>query len=236
VDQQFPQKLLSGSVTNLDRVSCFTVFDSHPDRTPKTIIAAYANDFAGTVRVIQRQADGSYQVVDEPSGFDFGGPHCTVALKDVDGDGINEVRVSFASFHIATSDRIFKWDGAHLHNIGPTSQSSTGQLRSLLSLTDFVDVYHDGTLQMLSVSGSPAPDDGHFDAPNFLYKLVNGTYVLDAPNVYVQSFSRTTGVPAPHNGSFVLYDGSSGPYVLKVINGSPNGGRRISRLLLQQDH
>jgi hypothetical protein len=228
VDQQFPQNLFIGDTTKLDRVSCFTVFDSLPDGTPKTIMAAYSNDFQGSVRAIQHQADGSYQVIDEPSGFDFGGPHCTVDLKDVDGDGINEVRVSFASFRVATSDWIFKWDGSHLRNIGPTSQSGSKKLRSLLSLTDFVDVYHDGTLQVLSVSGCPSPEDGHFDAPNFLYRLVSGTYVLDAPNLYVQSFVRKTGSPIPQTDSFDTFEGSSGPYVLKVINGLPNGGHRVS--------
>ena len=91
-----------------------------------------------------------------------------------------------------------------------------------------MDVYHDGTLQVLSVSGSPSPDDGHFDAPNFLYRLVNGTYVLDGANLYVHSFSRTTDAPVPFSDSFDTFEGSSGPYVIKVVNGLATGVQRVS--------
>jgi hypothetical protein len=225
VDLQFPQTLLHADA-DFDQVSCFTVFDSLPDGTPQTIIAAYSNNFEGTVQAIQRQKDGSYQVMDEPSGFVFGGSHCSVEQQDVDGDGFDEIKVTFVSVRAATSDWIFKWDGRHLHNIGPTARAKSGKLRSLLSVTDFVDIYHDGTLQALS--GSPPADKGHLNAPNFLYKLVNGVYVFDAPILYWQSFSRTTGSPDENNDSLDTFQGSRGPYVIKVINGTPSGEQHVS--------
>lgn len=229
VDQLFPAGLLTGpNSADLDKVSCFAVYDTLSNGTAHTIIAAYSNDFEGTVRAIQRQTDGTFKVLDEPSGFSFGGPHCSIDLADLDGDSVNEVRVSFASYRVATADWIFKWDGSHLKNLGPTSQSKSGKARSLLSLTDFVDVFHDGTLQVLSVSGSPSPDDGHFETPNFLYRLSDGGFVLSAPVTYIHTFSRTKGAPAQVSDSFDLFDGSTGPYVIRISNGDPKGNNRVS--------
>ncbi len=228
VNQFFPQSLLAGTTLDLDQVSCFAVFDFAATGVPNTIITAYSNDFDGLLRVIKRQGDGAYQVIDEVSKFSLGGPKCNVDLRDLDGDGVKEIRVSFDSFRVASADWLFQWNGSHLQNIGPITQPNRGKPRSLLSLTDFVDIYHDGTLQVLSVSGTPSPEDGHFDAPNFLYRLVNGTYVLDAPNLYLRDFSRGTRTPVVESDSFDTFDGSTGPYILKVINGAENGNDRVS--------
>jgi hypothetical protein len=228
VNQLFPPSLLSPPGGALvDKTSCFVVYDRLPNGAPRTIIAAFSDGINGKVQAIQRQADGTYQVIDEPSNLKLGGPHCTADLADLDGDGVNEVRVSFASFRVGTSDWIFKWDGSHLHNIGPTS-TSKGSQRSLLCSTDFVDVLHDGTLQILSVGGDPSPEDGHLTHPNFLYHISEGSFVLSSPVVYVHTFSRDKGSPAQVNDSFDLFDGSTGPYVIRVSNGDSKGNNRAS--------
>lgn len=229
VDQHFPASLLAGpDSANLDKVSCFVVFDTLSSGAPRTIIAAYSNDFEGTVQVLQVQSDGTFQVIDEPAGFSFGGTRCTIDLADVDGDGINEIRVSFGSFRPPTSDWIFKWDGSHLHNIGPTSQPRRGKQHSLLCSTDFVNLFQDGTLQIVSVSSSPSPDDGSIETPNFLYRLSGGVFVLSSPVAYVRTFTRQKGAPAPVSDSFDLFTGSTGPYVVRISNGDARGNNRVS--------
>jgi hypothetical protein len=231
VAQLFPQQFIdkmSRPGAKLKKVVCFAVYDSTPSGSAKTIIAGYSDNYGGTVQVIQRNSDGTYRVVYEPSGMDFGGMRCHVDLADLDGDGQNEIRVAFSSARGNTGDWIFKWDGSQLIPLNPTAQLPNDRVRTTLVSTDFVDIYHDGTLQILSMGGSVSPVDGSIDQPNYLYRLSSGKYVLDTPVLFLEEFPRKTGIPETKSSYFDQYPGSVGPYVLKISNGDQSGKNRVS--------
>src|SRR5712691_7210995 len=166
VDQFYPQTLVdqadNGGPSNVPfhRNSCHAVYDKFSGGAPRTIIAGYTNNVGGAVRVLQATAPGNYQVVFEPANLDLVGVNCGITLKDIDGDGKKEVIVSFSSFRGNSMDWIFRWDGSALTSIGPTSTTKRGKTDTKLMNSAFFDIYHDGTLQIVSVGESPSPIDG----------------------------------------------------------------------------
>lgn len=234
VDQFYPQSLIDAAThapsVPFDRRSCFTVYDYFINMAPKTIMAAYSNNVSGAIRVIQAQQQGGpYSVIFEPTGVALSGTDCGVTLVDVDGDQINEVEFSFPSFRgINSMDWLFRWDGYKLTNISPVSIEPDGSQSSEFSNIEFLDLYHDGTLQVLSVTGAPVADGSGPVMANDIYRLSGGQFVLDRPIMFYGTYERKTGAPVTVPDSFPLVGGSTGPYVLKIVNGNKDGSKRIS--------
>lgn len=233
VDQFYPQSLLDDAASDtlpFDRRSCFAVYDYFPNLAPKTIMAAYSNNVLASIRVIQApQQGGPYSVVFEPSGLLLTGTDCGVTLVDVDGDQINEVEFTFPSFRgINSRDWLFRWDGSKLTNISPPLNEPDGSQSSPFSNIEFLDLYHDGTLQVLSVAGAPVADGSGPVVANDIYRLSGGQFVLDRPIMFYGTYERKTGAPVTVPDSFPLVSGSTGPYGLKIVNGSKDGSNRVS--------
>ncbi|MFB3915895.1 MAG: hypothetical protein ACE14M_04160 [Terriglobales bacterium] len=219
VDQFYPQRYVDEAARlgeQLDRVNCYAVYQSLASGEPQLIIAAYPDFGFGAVRVLARQAPGSYTVAFEPSGLDLGGTACGIELVDVDGDGISEIHIAFGSFSANSADWVFKWDGSKLIPIGPMVERR-GVLYPLSINGGFMDFYHDGTLQLVS--------GGDFIS---VYRLVNGKFVLDSPVEMVENYVRQKGEPRTEYSYFTLAQGSTGPYTLMVINGDKDGSGRVS--------
>ncbi len=239
VDQFYPQTLVDqadnggpGSVP-FHRNSCHAVYDTLLGGAPKTIIAGYTNNVGGAIRVLQATTPGNYQIAFEPTNLGLVGVNCGITLKDVDGDGKKEVIVSFSSFRGNSSDWIFRWDGSALTSIGPTSSTKRGKTDTKLMNSAFFDIYHDGTLQIVSVGENPPPIDGSQPtAGDDVYRLVNGHYVLATPVLFFSTFYRGRAKPVPRSANFDLLASSKGPYTLRVTN----GGKNVNEKKKKNDH
>lgn len=224
VSQFYPQSYVNNAAAlgeQIKQVSCYAVYQTAANGTAQTIVAGYSDGANGTVQVLTQQGPGNYAIAFEPSGLDLGGDNCDAELIDVDGDGVNEIHISFAA-QADGSDWVFKWNGTTLTSIGPVI-ARRGRLGSAAFNSAFLDLYHDGTLQMLSGGD---PDNG---IPNVVYRLVNGVFVQDSPVLCcVDDFVRNTGAPQTQSAAFNLVQGSTGPYTLMVINGDRGGANRVS--------
>jgi hypothetical protein len=236
VDQFFPGSIAAGSGSHpapwelKNRFEAFVVIEKLPDGSPKTIVAAYTNGGDGAVRVIQIQSDESYKVVFEPTGLDLGGTSVAVRLWDVDQTGIPAVEVSFGTFRAQTADWIFRWDGTKLINLTPTEDAGYGLKDTVLVLTKFADLNHDGTLEVISELDYP-PQEKAGELPvaaEEIYRLTPSGYVFDRPVLYVSSFFRHPGAPRKETEQFSLLKKSVGPYLLKVVNGDKDGSNRVT--------
>jgi hypothetical protein len=219
VDRFYPDALINGSTTHnlpTDRNECFVVYDLLPNGTPKTIMAGYTDNVVAMARVIS-WTGSDYAVSFEPEGISSGGIDCGVELVDVNGDGNNEVKYSFASFRGNTSDWIFAWDGHSLTNIGPSSGTSLGGHISELMNSAFFDINHDGTLQILSVGQNPPPsDDDEEVTPNTLYVLQNGKFVSNGAVLLLNRFLKQNENATAVTATFNTPSSVTGPFVLKI--------------------
>ena len=236
VDQFFPSRLHSPaagySAWALENsLSAFAVVEQLPSGEPKTIIAAYSNGVDGAVRVIKAQSDGAYALAFEPTGLDLGGIGVRVQPLSIDQSGLSTVEVSFGTFRAQTADWIFRWDGTNLVNLTPMETQYNGTKNTLLVLSSFADLDHDGALEVISKENYPPPvvDTGELpDAEASVYRLTPNGYVLDRPVLYFNDFFRNTAAPTTEEHIFSLLRNSVGPYVLKITNGDRDGSNRLS--------
>lgn len=234
VDQFFPPGLNSGiypSWARDTRKSAFVVIEQLASGDPKTIVAAYTNGSDGTVRVIQVQSDGTYALAFEPAGLDLGGLDVAMEPLVIDQSGRPTVEVSFGAVRPTSADWIFRWDGTNLINLTPMETEKDGSKYTLLCLSKFVDLDHDGDMEIISEESYPPPvvDTGELpDAAESVYRLTPSGYVLDRPVLFFSYFSRKTATPTTEIREFSLLKNSAGPYVLKITNGDRDGSNRIS--------
>jgi len=240
VDQFFPSRLHSVaagySAWALENsFSAFVVVEALPGGDPKTIVAAYSNGVGGAIRVIRAQPDGSYGLAFEPTGLDIGGTSVSMESLVIDESGLPTVKVSFGTVRVQTADWIFRWDGAQLVNLTPMETEEDGTKDTLLVLSGFVDLDHDGTLEIISTENYPpqVPEEGDPpaelpDAAWSIYRLTSSGYVLDRPVLCISEFFRKTATPTTETEEFPLLKNSAGPYVLKITNGNRDGSNRLS--------
>jgi len=227
----YPQKFIDDAIRlkePLNRIICASAYSVAPGGAPQVIVAGYSDGFQGTVKVLGRQGAGNYRVLYEPAGLDLDGAPCSVEFIDVDGDGVQEIHVAFGSASGNDGDWLFKWDGRTLRSIGATAQRDGETYTKLVNIA-FEDLYHDGTLAVVSAGGDSLAEDGlAAEAPEYVYRLVNGHYVLAAPVLLVDTFTSQEPRRLPTDGQFYLPKGSTGPYTLRVVNGDRAGAGRVS--------
>jgi len=228
VEQFYPQTLTDLAVDSGEpdtREQCFSVWDTDGHGAPRTIIAAYTNRTTAAIRVLRAEGDG-FIVAAEPQGLALFGFMCDVSLIDLDADGRNEVRVDFSA-RADTVSWLFTWDGQQLVNLAPTSLTpATGRQASNLVRASLVDVNNDGVKE-IHVASEPSPGGTPSDA-DLIYRLQDGRFVEDMRVVGLWAFTRTTGTPETSLQTVVLPQGATGPYLLRVLNGLPDGQLRAT--------
>ena len=198
---------------------CYAIYDRDTQGNARTVIAGYGDGFEGTVRILQLQPAGNYAVIADLQELTTAGGPCTINLQDVDGDGHNEIMFSpTVGVRSQENNVILKWDGYQLTSMNPYS----GQGHFLNA--SFLDQYHDGTLQVLSVDLSPSLPD----KPEHLYRLSNGQYALDSIALFSFDFHRGTRAPYADVRVVDPPPTSTGPYVLKITNGDRGGANRVT--------
>jgi len=226
----YPQSLitaaqLSGESADFPQLSCFAVYDSLANGDPRTIIAGYSNGFTADIRVIQANASGIYNLVYEPMNLALTGADCGVQLLDVNGDGVKEVWISFNSARGNSMDWIFTWNGNKLVSIGPTYSDSQSKLSTVQVNTQFVDLLHDGTMQIVTGGEYPPPLDGSLPtAPMVLYQLAGGKFSPQLnPVLFAFPFEIDSSGSENIAMNFTNTQTTIGPYSLKVVNGDKSG-------------
>ena len=146
VNQFFPEFLIEESEEDFAnggpapfRTSAFAVADLDGTGT-EFIVAAYTNGFSAAIRVLRRQGTSAL-LVDEPALPLLAGKFPSVTLLDLNHDGRPpEVITSFSSGRGTGADWVFRWNGSALVFIGPSSVDANGDVSTLLSGADFIDL------------------------------------------------------------------------------------------------
>ena len=240
VKQFFPQKLIAES--NIDfakggptpfQAFAYADADLNGTGTANFIVAAYSNGFCGAVLVLQKQGTSAAQVA-APSFPLMCGIYPSVTMLDVDNDGRPEAIVSFSSARGAGADWVLKWNGTTLRSIGPTSVDANGNIATLLSEAQFIDLDGDGTLEIISapqsgpvLNGKPVPGTlTVFGISNGMYQRSSVTFNT------VATFLRGTGAPKDDVRKFSVAN-PSGQYVMTIVNGDGSGHNLVSSATVQ---
>ena len=236
VRQFFPQRLLVESIEDFEsggpppfEAFDFAIADLEGSGVAEFIVAAYTNGFSGAVRVL-RKRNNSVFLVAEPDLPLLGGVFPKLELVDMDNDGRPEVIASFSSARGAAADWIFKWNLTTLDLIGPSSVDEEGNLSSVLSEADLVDLDGDGILEIVNPPQlGPLPrDEEELSIGGFeVFSLSEGRYTFLRSLDFFGTFIRNIKAPIVVTRNFPVTQ-SELAYSLRVINGDPDGGNRVS--------
>lgn len=229
VAQFYPVSLeqaAADSGTGPGRRQCYAVLEADASGAPVTIFAAYTDLYEGAVRVLKRSGAG-FTVAAEPSQESHSGFDCEVQLLDLNGDGANEVRVSFMA-GTNSADWFYAWDGAVLTSMTPLlALPGTEVGETAIRNAGVMDLDGDGVVEVVSFNPSPI-DPAELGSPSELYRLNAGRFEIDRPVVSVSAFKRADGAPRDDSVSLRLPAGATGPFTLRVFNGSGLGtGSRV---------
>jgi len=196
--------------------NCYQQYDS------STVIAAYAFGGDGALVVLKKGLDGTYSEVARARQSAVG-VRCELSFQDIDGDGVAEVIVKFYGAGLNSADYIYKWSGSALSAIA-LENTPTDHLQN----TEFLDLLHDGTLQILERASNPPRGDGSEDESSRLLRYSNAAWTDMGPLIIAQPLTRGSGKPATESSSFYLAADAQQPYTLYLVNGTSDGKNRIS--------
>lgn len=191
---------------------CFATVASGGPQLRNAIVAAYADDQQGRFRLLI-PSRGTYLVAYDMEIASADTFSCSVELIDVDGDGVDEVKITFASRHSELTDWILKIHANQLISLGPTATNRDGRLMSLLRNSVLLDVKHNGTLQVI---GSP-PEIEERDSGPKLYVLQSGRYQVGEPLLFHQAIADVGSEADIKIGEFNLPPSLDGPFKLIVV-------------------
>ncbi len=240
VAEFFPQRLITESEDDHAQggplpfqASDFLVVDLDGDGGD-SIVAAYSNGFSGVVRVLRR--DGAeWRLAAEPDLPLLGGIFPSVSRVEVDGDAGPELLVSYSSPRGRGADWVFDWDGSELRPVNPTVTDDAGEIDTVLSGVEFLDLDGDGLIEMVNPTGSgPVAADevepigsGDYE----VYAFDGERFVLDGPVAYFGTATRGTGAPVTERIAFSAQ--SPGPYRLRIVNGTADGHHRVGSAVIR---
>lgn len=199
------------------------------------LVAAYTNGFSGAVRVL-RKVGTQWQLVDEPRLPRLGGVFPSVSLVDLESDGLPEVLVSLSSGRGPTADWVFAWEESHLVPVNPVVADDAGEIDTVLSDADLLDLNGDGRLEMINPTGSGpvAPDEtepigvGDFD----VYSFDGESFVLTGTATFFGTVERGTGPPEAERFLFQV-PSPDGPFRMALVNGTEDGTDRVSSAVVR---
>ena len=233
VEQFFPERFTDapGEPTSF-KTSTFVVADLNGDGS-SFIVAVYSNGIAGVVRVLGKN-NGTFTLVDEPNLQALGGDFPQVQLQDIDNDERPEIIVSLSSARGPTGDWVFKWDGAKLDLISPTTVSFLGVIFTKLSDSSLLDIDGDGLIEIINpTSSGPGDPDEDIGKGDFeVYRFDGKKFIFAKSLNFVGSFFRGTVAPFVRKRSFDVQD-QGDDFIFTVINGTPDGKDRVSSAVIR---
>ena len=225
VDRFYPTNRLSADPE--DRQTCFAVHTAE-NGEPTVIIAGYTDLYEGVTRVLTRGAGGTYVVGYEvPATYDISGSSCSATLFDVDFDGQQEVLLEFSG-HGGSEGWLFRWNGAQLTNLAPTTIVGDREQTRLFSPNP-IDATHAGGMQILCpVGNEPLDDNEPARYPDEIYEPgLDGIYARSRFVLGIEQF-REGSDPRAKVFQFRRSQDSVGPFLLRVANGDRNGQHRVA--------
>lgn len=225
VDQFYPIDRLAPDADDARR-SCYAVYSKLPSGSPDTIVVGYTDLSNGALRVLKSNGTGFSVVAESDSDLALSGIDCDLDLVDVNNDAQPDIVLSLSAQR-GSEEWVFQWSGADLSNMTPTENSGFGLVDSLLSNSSIEDIYHDGTLQVIVPDGAYPGDDLPRTAPDQVFRLSGGRYLLERYIVDAHRFVAGRD-PRSWRADFTLIHDSIGPYRLRVINGDKVGAHRVS--------
>jgi hypothetical protein len=225
VDQHYPETRLKPADAG-ERQSAYAVLRTTPANEAALIVAAYTDRTSGAIRVLRADGAGGLQAVwDQPDSWLLPGGRCTLRLQDVDFDGEPEIFAYFQGVR-ASVGWIFRWDGAALASLTPTSPSG-GRDASILLGPVLYDLEHSGALRVVAARSieNPGPDQRPRN-PAFVYRLGPNGFAAEKSILAVMGF-RADVDPSGNVRPFRLVQDSAAPFRMRVINGNRAGGNRV---------
>jgi len=224
VNQFYPTNRLSTDPE--DRQTCFGVHTSLNDE-PMVIIAGYTDLDDGVVRVLTRDGAGTFGVGYEvPAKYGITGSNCSVDMVDVDFDGQLEALLTFGA-HGGSQGWLFRWNGAQLTNLTPTTIANDRE-RSELFSPGVIDITHSGWMQILSLGSSePLAENEPTSNPDEIYEAFSGVYARSRFVLAVGDFDEGSD-PRANVFHFRRSQDSVGPFALRVTNGDRKGQHRVA--------
>jgi hypothetical protein len=225
VDSLYPTARLHPEVAS-DRHSCYQVAAVGTDGSSTRLVAAYTDTEDAVLRILDRNPSGAFDVsYDSPVSLAMGGIDCRIQLRDIDGDGTNDVFVTLTAERGSTG-WVFRAVGTSLENVTPLGGTIEDGY-SKLKVASLVDLYHDGSLQVATIGAQPDVPGGRVSVLPKVYKFVGPALVVDSPVLLVDSF-QVNAASLLNSSVFNLPEGASGSYVLRITNGVRGGQRRAT--------
>lgn len=211
---------------------CAVAYENAPDGAPATVLAVYPWGPVGNpgeIWVYQRQSDGDYR------GKRIGDPklalfadNCHISVTDA-GPAVGKVIEVALSGNRNSSSFLFRWTGTELAEIGPTFQDSHEDLvEPALTNSGFAPIFPDGTLAVIDGPADPGFDDP-FENEFTIYHFDGRTYSPYARGLYMDEFYSCLKPGCTESeGTFSIPRRSTGPYLLRVVNGDASGKNRVA--------
>jgi hypothetical protein len=176
---------------------------------------AYTSVKIGYLRVVKLTPQPT--LVGESGSTTYCDSPASVAVVDLDGDGRPELVMSCAVGNRSIQHAsFFKWSGTGLVVLNPPHDT---RKNAWAPITDpnFVDLYGDGKLEVLSPTGAWSGGEDSDEHPYDVFRLNGNHLVQAAVGVgYFNSFYRGTGKPYAEEVQFTV---APGVYVLTIVNG-----------------
>ena len=236
VEQNFPQYLADEFYESYQenagddpfRLAAFTRIDPDGSGHQTYIAAVYTNAVRGVLRVLA--PNGSSARVVAESSLEMPGITPDVLAVNLDNQGGDEVIVNLGQTTGNTASWIYRWNGETLVSMTPMTGEGDETATQILNAR-WEDVVGDG-LQELLVPDSVLPFDEE-NAPLVHWSVLpwNGSDWTAAGSSVSELtwFYRQTGAPAAQSESF---DADPGSYLLRIVNGEPDGANRVSSATL----
>lgn len=189
------------------------------------LVAIYSTGFSAAVRVIKKQLPAPRLIAESDPSLMLEGPFLKIKVEDLDGDRRPEIIASLSGDQRTMSNWIFKFISPRLVPLGIDKADRRGNIRTLLSNIEFIDVDGDGTKEIISrnfADNTISPPLAEYAT----YKFQNGDY---APLKKLNFYSLVTvsqGGTIPAEDSFSVPERSEN-YTLSVMNGDKDGNNRV---------
>lgn len=235
VEQNFPQHLVDEYYQSYQenpgdepvRLAAFTRADLDGSGRQSYIAAVYTNAVHGVLRVLAPEGDSARLVAE--SSFSMSGITPEVTAVNLDNQGGDELIVTLGQ---ATGNRtswIYRWNGSALGLMTPM-EGEGDDADTVLVNAAWEDVDGDGLRELLVPDTVlPFPEDVPLVVHWSVLHWNGGEWMPAGSASDFTWFYRQTG--APKSGSYG-FDADPGAYVLRIVNGEPDGANRVSSATL----
>lgn len=227
----YPSELVDQSYPNI-RPYCRAVYATFKTGVPSVIFANYPYRL-GEFLVIRRRVGGGYWA--EPvapsaevvgaSGDQFGQVGCTISFVKISSEVGRVVVLALLGNGGSARDWVFEWNGDSAMNIGPVDHHSEAGYDPDFVNVGFMHLYRHS---MAAISQADLNEGDGRPFYSHVYQLEGNHYVSAGYSAFTALYRSESSQENGSTQTFVLTEGSAGPYVLRIGNGDWAGKHRVS--------